>query len=140
MEEKELMNILSYLERMSFSKIELNLKDNYIKIERDNTNNDVCHEIASSIDEKILGEELEENIKIIKSPMVGTIHIKNEGDDKQFINIGDKVVKGQVIGVIEAMKLMNEIESEFDGEVLDIYVEDNSTVEYGNNLFKIRIK
>lgn len=72
--------------------------------------------------------------------MVGIIHIKNEGDDKQFINIGDKVVKGQVMGVIEAMKLMNEIESEFDGEVLDIYVEDNSTVEYGNNLFKIRIK
>lgn len=87
-----------------------------------------------------MGEELEENIKIIKSPMVGIIHIKNEGDDKQFINIGDKVVKGQVMGVIEAMKLMNEIESEFDGEVLDIYVEDNSTVEYGNNLFKIRIK
>ena len=80
----------------------------------------------------------EENYKIVKSPMVGTFYASSSPDKEPFVKIGDRVHKGQVLCIVEAMKLMNEIESEFDGEIVEICVNNEDVVEYGTPLFKIQ--
>lgn len=80
-------------------------------------------------------ETLEGNI--VKSPMVGTFYLKPAPDAEPYVSIGDKVKKGDTLCIIEAMKLMNEIESEFDGEIKEILVKDGESVEYGKPLFRI---
>ena len=82
-------------------------------------------------------EELE-NYKIIKSPMVGTFYSKSSPTAEPFVKVGDKVKKGQTLCIIEAMKLMNEIEAECDGEIVEICAQDDSMVEFGESLFKIK--
>lgn len=83
-------------------------------------------------------EEPKEEYKEIKSPMVGTFYSKPSPDKEAFVKIGDKVKKGQVVCIIEAMKLMNEIEAEFDGEVVEVCLNDGDAVEYGKPLFKLK--
>ena len=83
-------------------------------------------------------EKVEENYKIIKSPMVGTFYASSSPDKDPYVKVGDKVKKGQVVCIVEAMKLMNEIESEFDGEILEICVNNQDMVEYGTPLFKVK--
>lgn len=78
-----------------------------------------------------------ENGNIIKSPMVGTFYSKASPTAESFVKVGSKVKKGDTLCVIESMKLMNEIESEFDGEIAEIYVKDNDIVDYGKPLFRI---
>ena len=73
--------------------------------------------------------------KIIKSPLVGTFYVAPAEDAPAFVNVGDTVKKGQVIAIVEAMKLMNDIESEFDGKIAEIYVKNGEAVEYGQPLF-----
>ena len=80
----------------------------------------------------------QENYKIVKSPMVGTFYKSSSPEKEAFVKVGDKVKKGQVLCIIEAMKLMNEIESEFDGEIVEVCVKDEDVVEYGMPLFKIK--
>ena len=82
-------------------------------------------------------EEPKEEYKEIKSPMVGTFYSKPSPDKEEFVKVGDKVKKGQVVCIIEAMKLMNEIESEYQGKIKEILVEDGKPVEYGTELFII---
>ena len=82
--------------------------------------------------------EGEENCKIVKSPMVGTFYASSSPDKEPFVKVGDKVHKGDVLCIVEAMKLMNEIESEFDGEIVEILVNNEDVVEYGTPLFKIK--
>ena len=74
----------------------------------------------------------------VKAPLVGTFYSASAPDAAPFVKVGDTVKKGQVLGIIEAMKLMNEIESEYDGVVESILVENGQMVEYGQNLFIIR--
>ncbi len=82
--------------------------------------------------------ETEKNLNVIKSPMVGTFYLKSSPTSEPYVEIGSKVNKGQTVCIIEAMKLMNEIESEFDGEIVEIYVKDGEVVEYGTELFGVR--
>ena len=82
--------------------------------------------------------KVEENYKEIKAPMVGTFYSKSSPTAKTFVSVGDKVKKGDVVCIIEAMKLMNEIESEFDGEIVEICKKDEDMCEYGECLFKIK--
>ena len=83
-------------------------------------------------------KNVEENYKIIKSPMVGTFYASSSPDKDPYVKVGDKVKKGQVVCIVEAMKLMNEIESEFDGEIVEICVNNQDMVEYGTPLFKVK--
>ena len=83
-------------------------------------------------------EEPKEEYKEIKSPMVGTFYSKPSPDKEEFVKVGDKVKKGQVVCIIEAMKLMNEIEAEFDGDVVEVCLNDGDAVEYGKSLFKLK--
>ena len=71
----------------------------------------------------------------ITSPLVGTFYSSPSPDAPSFVNVGDRVKKGQVIGIIEAMKLMNELESDFDGVIKEILVKDETVVEFGQPLF-----
>lgn len=75
---------------------------------------------------------------IVKSPIVGTFYRSAEPGAKAFVSVGDTVKKGQVLCIIEAMKLMNEIDSEYDGEVTSIYIENGQAVQYGERLFAIK--
>jgi acetyl-CoA carboxylase biotin carboxyl carrier protein len=75
---------------------------------------------------------------IIKSPIVGTFYRAAEPGARPFAEEGDRVKKGQVLCIIEAMKLMNEINAEVDGEVVKVYVENGQAVQYGERLFAIR--
>ena len=79
-------------------------------------------------------------LAIVKSPIVGTFYRAPEPEAKNFVDIGETVKKGQVLCIIEAMKLMNEIDSEYDGEVVNVYVENGQAVQYGERLFAIRLK
>lgn len=76
--------------------------------------------------------------KIIVSPLVGIFYSASSPEAESFVKVGDRVRKGQVLGIIEAMKLMNEIESEYDGVVEAILVNNEDVVEYGQPLFRIR--
>lgn len=84
--------------------------------------------------------ELSRQLLEVKSPMVGTFYRKPAVDAKSFVEIGDFVKKGDVLCIIEAMKLMNEIESEVSGVVAEICLEDGKMVEYGEVIFRIEPK
>ncbi|MGD9906112.1 MAG: acetyl-CoA carboxylase biotin carboxyl carrier protein [Vicinamibacterales bacterium] len=79
-------------------------------------------------------------LAIVKSPIVGTFYRSAEPGAAAFVAVGDQVKKGQVLCIIEAMKLMNEIDSEYDGEIANIYVENGQPVQYGERIFAIRLK
>ena len=79
-------------------------------------------------------------LAVVKSPIVGTFYRSPEPGAASFVDIGSAVKKGQVLCIIEAMKLMNEIDSEYDGEVANIYVENGQAVQYGERLFAIRTR
>jgi acetyl-CoA carboxylase biotin carboxyl carrier protein len=73
----------------------------------------------------------------VKSPMVGTYYAAPEPGAKPYLSVGDRISKGQILCIIEAMKIMNEIESEFDGVVKEILAQNSHPVEYGQVLFRI---
>src|SRR5687768_8067481 len=81
-------------------------------------------------------EEME--LAVVKSPIVGTFYRASEPAAKPFAEVGEKVKKGQVLCIIEAMKLMNEINAEIDGEVVKVYVENGQAVQYGERLLAIK--
>ena len=84
--------------------------------------------------------ESDVELAVVKSPIVGTFYRSPEPQAASFVEIGSTVKKGQVLCIIEAMKLMNEIDSEYDGEVVNVYVENGQPVQYGERLFAIRTK
>ncbi len=80
------------------------------------------------------------DLAVIKSPIVGTFYRSAEPGARSFVEVGDTVKRGQVLCIIEAMKLMNEIESDCDGELAAVYVENGKPVQFGERLFAVRVK
>ena len=76
---------------------------------------------------------------IVTSPIVGTFYRASNPESEIFVNVGDRITKGKVLCIIEAMKLMNEIESDIDGVVARIYPQNGQPIEYGERLFAVRI-
>ena len=112
--------------------VKVNQKENIVKANKA----EVHYEVETS---EVQEESLHmDNENIVTSPLVGTFYSSPSPDAKSFVSVGDSVKKGQVIAIIEAMKLMNEIESEFDGVVEAVLVKDESVVEFGQPLFRIR--
>ena len=87
--------------------------------------------------EKPAAAAVPSNLHILTSPIVGTFYSAPSPDADQFVRVGDRVKKGQVLCIIEAMKLMNEIESDADGVVREIYPQNAQAVEFGEPLFGI---
>ena len=83
-------------------------------------------------------EDEDIELAVVKSPIVGTFYRSPEPGAPSLVEVGATVKKGQVLCIIEAMKLMNEIDSEYDGEIINIYVESGQPVQYGERLFAIR--
>lgn len=101
-------------------------------------------EVSSAYDEANKEEasvDLEvsnDNIHLIKAPIMGTYYEASGPESSTFVKVGDKVSKGDTLCIIEAMKLMNEINSDVDGEVVDILVSNEDLVEYNQAIFKIK--
>ena len=96
----------------------------------DSSENQKNSSISEKIESSTEGEDL-------LSPMPGTFYSSPTPDDPPFVTVGSKVVKGQTLCIIEAMKIMNEIESEIDGTVSEIFIQNSDPVEYNQSLFKI---
>ena len=91
--------------------------------------------MAPANEKKTIKEEISiDNSKKIASPIIGTAYLAPEPGAKKFVNIGDKVKKGQTVMIVEAMKTMNHVPSTSDGEVIKILVEDGQPVEFGQTL------
>lgn len=135
--------------------MEIEYKDLRVKMEKNNAVSDktiVLNNITAesksgeasiSTDFEVnnhLGPKKEEDDSyiIIKAPMVGTFYPAPSPESAPFVNIGDSVKKGEVVCIIEAMKLMNEIEAEGSGTVVEILAKEGQMVEYGEPLFKIK--
>lgn len=115
--------------------IDTRVEDNVATSKISHTN-EIIKEDKPIIEKKLVIED--KNIKVVKSPIVGTFYTSGDPKAGAFTKIGSKVKKGDVLCIIEAMKLMNEIDAEFDGEVIEILVENEQMVEYGQGLFKIK--
>lgn len=97
------------------------------------------NEMEKTDAEKKMAEEKEEAAagNVVESPLVGTFYAAPAEDAQAFVKVGDRVEKGQTLGIVEAMKLMNEIESDYSGTVAEILVHNQEGVEYGQPLFRI---
>ena len=150
MEYKEIKQLMEDMENSSLSSLDISLPDGTkISIQKENNEETKNHTVQNSKTVKIENNEKEEqkifesktsnneNRKIVKAPMVGTFYLKPSPTSEAYVEIGKTVKKGDTLCIIEAMKLMNEIESEFDGKIIEICVKDGETVEYGKPLFVI---
>ncbi len=148
MEYNEIKQLMQDMENSSLSSLDISLPDgtkisiqkeikeepkNYtIKNQKTDINENNEHEI-----QKVEQSNDKENQKIVKSPMVGTFYLKPSPTAEAYTQVGKNIKKGDTLCIVEAMKLMNEIESEFDGKVAEILVKDGEQVEYGKPLFII---
>ncbi|MBW6409847.1 acetyl-CoA carboxylase biotin carboxyl carrier protein [Clostridium weizhouense] len=159
---KELINVVNASDLAFF---EIKTDESYIKMDKSLTrnlgevsNNKENVSVRELVDEKIekvnkqekkeLREELNINKQlenddlgdatIITSPMVGTFYSSPSPESDPFVNEGDEIKKGQTICIIEAMKLMNEIESDYSGKIIKCFAKDGDMVEYGQKLFAIK--
>lgn len=106
----------------------------------------VSEEIAGNRDLKVTEtanvEKVEETAsaggKVVVSPLVGTFYVAPAEDAEPFVKVGDAVKKGQTLAIVEAMKLMNEIESDFDGVIEEVLVSNGQPVEYNQPLFRLK--
>ena len=147
MDLSELKGIISLMQKSDLSDLEIETQDLKLRLGRPGSGTIVTQTIAPSvnqtsqapqINEKQVKETVEDDESNFKSPMVGTFYRKPSPDEAAFVQIGDQVNKGDVLCIIEAMKVMNEIQSDVSGEIVDICAQDGDSVEYGQSLFKIK--
>ena len=126
---QELVNCLS---EYKLSELEYSEKDIKIKVAR-NFTNEGNKIVVSQNSKEIKNEKIETGIEI-KSPIIGTAYLAPEPGGKKFVEIGNKIKKGDTVMIVEAMKTMNHVPSTKDGIVKKIVVEDGQPVEYGQTL------
>lgn len=144
MEYEKIKQLMDDMGNSKLSSIDIDFPDGTKISMKKNENVEISTKTMKSSSQEVKKEEPEleqssnENTgKIVKSPMVGTFYIKPNPSANPYVEVGKKVKKGDVLCIIEAMKLMNEIESEFDGEIAEIFIKDGEAVEYGKALFRI---
>ncbi len=144
MEYEKIKQLMDDMGNSKLSSIDIDFPDGTKISMKKNENVEISTKAMKSSSQEVKKEELkseqssnEDTGKIVKSPMVGTFYIKPNPSANPYVEVGKKVKKGDVLCIIEAMKLMNEIESEFDGEIAEIFIKDGEAVEYGKPLFKI---
>ena len=145
MEYKELKDIIKDMENFKIDSLKIEFPDG-TRISMGKNQSDILTTSRENLTQVAINNEnitikedkKEEEYKVIKSPMVGTFYSSPSPKDEPFVKKGDKVRKGDVLCVVEAMKLMNEIESEFDGEIVEICVNNEDMIDFGAPLFKIK--
>jgi acetyl-CoA carboxylase biotin carboxyl carrier protein len=140
MEFEDLKELIELLKDTDITELQIEKEGSKVKIKREKTLSPIEMPIHKSpvLREKIVAEDEEaQRLVTVTSPIVGTFYRSPTPDGSPFVEVGIKVNKGQVLCIIEAMKLMNEIESDVDGIVVKILVENGHPVEYGEPLFLI---
>lgn len=145
MEYDKIKQLMDDMDKSKLSELDIEFSEGF-KIRMKKADNQTiaykCIEKEDVINVPVKQEKAEEikeveTGKIIKSPMVGTFYLKPSPDANPYVEIGQDVKQGQTLCIIEAMKLMNEIESEYTGKVKKILINDGEPVEYGTELFVI---
>ena len=108
-----------------------------MSVKWDRDKKETVYSAAPVLEKAAVLEKEAETGNLVTSPLVGTFYAAPSQDSQPFVKKGDTVKKGQVLAIVEAMKLMNEIESEFEGIVAEVLVENGQAVEYGTPLFRI---
>jgi len=145
---KEILKLIDLLEERNLSAFELEIEGFRIKINRGQSQTVIsespvlsAHPTTSDANPSPVEPESTENknnLHYITSPMVGTFYRAPDPSSPPFVESGESVQKNQTLCIIEAMKLMNEIESDIDGVLEDIYIQNGKPVEYGKKLFAIK--
>ena len=147
MDLSELKGIISLMQKSDLTDLEIETQDLKLRLARPGESKLVPkfqpeqpHVVQAPIQEQTqqAKSSSEEGIYIFKSPMVGTFYRKPSPDDPSFVSVGDIINSGDVLCIVEAMKVMNEVKSDRQGEIIEILVEDSLSIEYGQPLFKIR--
>lgn len=148
MDIRKIKKLIEMLQDSDLKEIEVSQGEESVRISRDNSSQfvpveRVVHPIQQQVTEDApFNNNSEEAPKIdgniVISPIVGTFYRKPSPDKDPFIKVGDVVEQGDVLCIIEAMKMMNEIKSDFSGTVVAIDVEDGQPVEYGQNIITIK--
>ena len=145
MDIRKIKTLIEMLEESNLNEIEVSQGDESVRISKGNdTKNliesDQLNTKISNHESLSMNKDNKENLNghQVKAPLVGTFYRKPSPESDPFIKVGDVVKKGQVLCIIEAMKMMNEIKSEFDGEVSTIEVEDGQPVEFGQTIVVIQ--
>ena len=157
---KEILELIDKVSESGIGAVEVEQAGTKVRIEGKNTPAPVAHTesavyhasapapaapaapptAAEKAEERKRAEEaIEAGLHIITSPIVGTYYRAPNPEASPFVNVGDKVSKGQVLCIIEAMKLMNEIESDVDGVIVTMYPSNGQPVEYGEKLFAVKV-
>ena len=145
MDIRKVKKLIEMLENSNLEEIEIQEGEESVRLVKSNGNiNNISSsqsvavpQMSTSVTpEEEVNQESEEG-NFITSPMVGTFYASASPGSKPFINVGDLVAEGDVVCIVEAMKMMNEIKSEFSGKVVSIKVENSEPVEYGQALFEI---
>ena len=138
---EQLRELIRLLEESNLTEIEVEHDDDRIRIRRDPpvVSGVVAHSVSPAASEGAAPDspDASEEGLYITSPFVGTFYRSPSPDADPFVEVGDEVVMGQVLCIVEAMKLMNEIEAEIAGTVVEVLVENGKPVEFGDKLFRI---
>ena len=156
---KEIKNLIKFVSLSNISEVKLKLREFKITIKTDNkksstrVNSSILSkdELLNISDENSIDQNQEESVVLddkksnekyttIKSPIIGTFYRKPSPEKDVFVNVGSQIKKGDTLCVIEAMKLFNEIESDVDGKIVKILVDDSSPVEFDQPLFLVDTK
>ena len=144
MDIKDIKDLIVTINNTDIETVEIKKSDIQVLITKSKSQENHMVKPDDSIKERVVKEEKEnlpledEDIFLVESPMVGTYYGAPSPDAAPFVKVGDRVEKGQILCIIEAMKIMNEIESEISGEIVEILANDEDIVEYGQALMKIR--
>ena len=136
MEIKKIKELLDLVEKSNFDEVELQEPEFRIRVRKNKVNR---QKAAGPVIKEINKEDIkkDENDIVVKSPLVGTFYRSSSPDTEPFVKPGDYIKSGQILCIVEAMKLMNEIESETDGFLRSILLDNAQPVEYGEPLFVI---
>lgn len=133
-------DFLNFIEDKPFKRIGLTDKEGFsITIEKYDSSPMLSSNAETSITQSII-ETKNNAYHIVTSPLVGIVHLNIEVDELDTIKVGKNIKKGQILCSIEAMKLMNDIESDINGVIEQVYINDGDVVEYGTPLFKVKLE
>ena len=142
MDIRKIKKLIEMLQESDLTEIEVTEGEEAVRISRKSSNDIVVEKPASDRKvEAVVNTETKENTvsssKTISSPIVGTFYRRPAPDKDPYVKVGDVIDAGQIVCIVEAMKMMNEIKSDFSGKVVSINVEDGQPVEYGQHIITI---
>lgn len=158
---EDIVYLINLIDKSQISFMELNYEKVYLKLDKSTdrqfvegksgkVNNLVCKSVVEEITdeedsnpssiniEKVESFDDDSNFSYILSPMVGTVYLAPSPGKQTYVCEQQSINKGDVVCIVEAMKLMNEIESEYSGKIVEVLVKDSQMVEYGQKLFKVK--